>query len=186
MGTPVPDPERRADRRLQVGLGLVASLVGLLGVYLGTYLANDAQRETVASQSQQASRQYLRDQRRQAYAELLRANRQLLSYEQDLLKFEPVPEPRATTVRRQATIARRNYFGSVDLVKVVGPKALLTKISEILTTAHNAAFKVIGKQVRNPRQSSAEYQESEAAVRRAGQATDQIVLEFLSVLDAEE
>ena len=188
------EPEERAGKLPQwwwpaliAGLAtLLAALVSLLGVWMGTDLANDAQKDTVASQSKQASRQYLRDQRRQAYAELLRANRQLLGFEQDLLKLEPVPEPQATKLRRQATVARRSYFESVDLVKVVGPKALLTEIGETLTSAHNAAFQEIARQKSDPRQTTAEFKRSLAAVKRVGRATDRIVLDFLKVLDAEK
>ena len=194
MSPPAPDPEEPAGKRPQwwwpaliAALAtLLAALVSLLGVYMGTKLANEAQKDTVAAQSEQASRQYLRDQRRRAYADLLRANRQLLGVEQDLLRLEPVPEPRATELRRQAMVARRNYFGSIDLVKVVGPKALLTKISEILTRAHNAAFREIERQVSDPRETLAEDKRSLAAVKNAGRATDQIVLDFLSVVDAEK
>ena len=194
MSPPAPDPEQRAGTRPQTLWStllaalptMLAALLGLAGVYLGTILANDAQKDTVAAQSEQASRQYLRDQRRQAYADLLRANRQLLSVEQDLLRFEPVPEPRATELRRQAMVARRNYFGMFDLVKVVGPKALLTRIADTLTSAHSAAFVEIGRQRSDPRQTPADYERSDAAVKRVGRATDQIVLDFLSVLDAEK
>jgi hypothetical protein len=186
VSTPAPDPEKRADRRLQFGLGLIAAFVGLLGVGLGTYLANDAQKETVASQSEQASQQYIRDQRRQAYGDLLRANRKLLGLEQDLLLYEPVPQPRATELQTQASEARRQYYGSVDIVKVVGPKTLLTKIYETLSRAHNAAARVIARQVAHPRQTPDENEKVKAAVLRAWDATDQIVLDFLKVLDAEK
>ncbi len=186
MSTHAPDPDKRADRRVAVILGLLSLLAVPVGVLLGGYVTNEAQNETLASQSKQASRQYIRDQRRQAYAELLRANRQLLNFEQDLLLGKPVPEPRATQLRGQATVARRSYFGTVDLVKVVGPKALLSRIFDTLTRAHNAAAREITRQNGNPRQTAAENRRSEAAMHRAWEATDQIVLDFLSVLDAEK
>src|SRR4051794_4292480 len=65
--------EKRADRRYQLWTGVVAGLAALIGAAVGGGVSYVTTKQTISAQAEQSKTDYLRSQRKEAYAELVGA-----------------------------------------------------------------------------------------------------------------